>query len=85
VASEPDTLRFYRRAIALRRDLRDDLPRVVEWLDLGEDVLAFSRGDLRVVLNTGRSAVPLPPGEVLLASGDVTSDLPPGTAAWLRA
>jgi alpha-glucosidase len=37
-----------------------------------------------VVLNCGTTPVPLPDGEVLLASGPVESTLAPDTAAWLR-
>jgi alpha-glucosidase len=53
-------------------------------LDLGADVLAFRRGPLTVVLNCGPTPVPLPAGELLLASGPVHGTLPADTAAWLR-
>jgi alpha-glucosidase len=85
VAAEPGTLQLYRHALALRRELRDQLPRVVEWLDLGPEVLGFRRGRLQVVLNTGAASVPLPEGRLLLASREVHATLPPGTAAWLEA
>ncbi len=84
VESEPPTLAFYREALALRRQLRAELPRPVEWLDLGDDVLGYRRGSLTVMLNTGTSGTALPPGEVLLTSRPVDGGLPPGTAAWLR-
>jgi alpha-glucosidase len=84
VESVPETLLFYRKALALRMRLRDELPRAVQWLDLGDDVLGYRRGHLTVVLNTGASEVALPPGEVLAASREVTGVLPPGTAVWLR-
>ena len=83
VASVPETLTFYRRALALRRELSGQLG-PLSWLALGDDVLGFRRGRLTVVLNTGASAVPLPDGELVLASRAVTDALPPGTAAWLR-
>jgi alpha-glucosidase len=83
-AADPDsTLTFYKRALAARRD-QADTGGHVEMLDLGTDVLAFRRGPLTVVLNCGTAPVPLPPGEVLVASGPVTEELPGDTAAWLR-
>jgi alpha-glucosidase len=84
VEAVPETLRFYRRALALRRELGPALPRQVSWLDLGPDLLAFQRGPLRVVLNTATTRVPLPEGRVLIASRDVGDEVPPGTAVWLR-
>ena len=76
------TLEFYRRVLAARRALVD-LPDTVELLDLGPDVLGVRRGRLTVVLNCGQSAVPLPPGEVVVASGPLGADLSPDTAAWV--
>ena len=84
VAAHPPTLDFYRRALGLRRALLDDLPREVIWLDLPAGSLGFTRGPLTVVLNTGPDPVPLPPGEVLVASRDLDGELPGGTAAWLH-
>ncbi|CAB4716422.1 unannotated protein [freshwater metagenome] len=68
--------------LAARRALVD-LPDTVELLDLGPDVLGVRRGRLTVVLNCGQSAVPLPPGEVVVASGPLGADLSPDTAAWV--
>jgi alpha-glucosidase len=83
-AADPDsTLSFYRRALAARREQAaagDD----VELLDLGADVLAFRRGPLTVVLNCGSRPVPMPAGDVVVASGPVTDRLPGDTAVWLR-
>jgi alpha-glucosidase len=83
------TLAFYRRAIAARRTLLGG-PGTVEILGdhgLGEDVLAFRRGDLTVLLNCGSSPVALPEGEVVVASGELREgdrELPGDTAVWLR-
>ncbi len=74
---------FYQRARAARREHAAGLVEDVELLDLGEDVLAFRRGDLTVVLNAGDSPVDLPDGAVLIASGDVDGSVPPDTAVWL--
>ncbi len=53
-------------------------------LDLGEDLLAFRRGEVTVVLNCGSAPAPLPAGEVVISSAPVTDSLPGDTAVWLR-
>ena len=55
-----------------------------QMLDLGEDLLAFRRGEVTVVLNCGSTPAPLPTGEVVISSGPVTDTLPGDTAVWLR-
>jgi alpha-glucosidase len=79
------TLEFYRRALALRRSLKDSLPTAPEWLEgFPPDVLAFRRGPLTCVTNFGDSPVRIT-GEVSLASGPLDGDLlPGGSAVWLR-
>lgn len=79
-------LRLYRSALALRHERADLLSPALEWLDLGEDVLAFRRGAATgCVVNLGSAPVPLPKGEVLLASGPLDGDLlPPDTAVWTQ-
>jgi alpha-glucosidase len=91
VAAQEDqpgsTLEFYRAALAARRTVLKGSPPDVGVLSppsLGDDVLAFVRGDVTVVLNAGSTAVPLPPGEVVIASGPVSDELPADTAVWLR-
>jgi alpha-glucosidase len=79
--ADPDsTLNFYRRAIELR-SRRAEFSGGVQWVQDG----VFTRaGGLRCVLNTGQVPVPLPTGDVLLASGPLSGGLlPPDTAAWL--
>jgi alpha-glucosidase len=86
-AADPtSTLAFYRRALALRRSLRDSLPGSVTWLDSSGEALAFSRGKLTCAINCGKDRVPLPPhGGVLISSGEPdTVSLAPDTAVWLR-
>ena len=78
------TLSFYRAALGHRRRHATPAGEVVELVDGGEDVLAFRRGPLTVVLNCGEKPVELPAGEVLLGSGPLDQGLlPPDTAAWL--
>ncbi|MFI6320050.1 glycoside hydrolase family 13 protein [Nonomuraea sp. NPDC050556] len=76
-------LNLYRTALRLRREQLGD--GTMEWLDLGANVLAFTRDSgLTCVVNLGPSAVELPPGEVVLSSGPLEGDhLPSDTAVWL--
>ncbi|GAB3819157.1 glycoside hydrolase family 13 protein [Tessaracoccus terricola] len=78
------TWSLYRDALRLRRELglgRGEL----EWLDLGEGVVAFRSAGVGVVTNVSAPSVALPAGEVLLASGDVDDGtLPSNTTAWIR-
>jgi alpha-glucosidase len=81
------TLELYRAALRGRRS-HALATGAVDWVEpSGADgVLAFRNGDVLVVANTGSSDVPLPPGELLLASAEVTDGvLPADTTAWLRA
>jgi alpha-glucosidase len=80
---EGSTLELYRSALDLRRQhLTAD--EEFEWIESGEDVLAFRRGSGVVCLvNFGAEPVPLPEGRLLLSSAPVTTTLPPDTAAWL--
>jgi len=79
------TLEFYRAALAARRAHALHAPEGVELLDAGDDVLAFTRGDLTVVLNAGQDAVELPAGDVVVASEELEGRLLPADAAvWLR-
>ena len=78
------TLEFYREALAVRRSALSGAGASVQILDLGNDVLAFARDEVTVVLNCGSAPVALPAGEVLMASGPVEGELPANTAVWLR-
>lgn len=84
--ADPDsTLAFYRRALAARRKWALDAgPEATAAAE--DDVLVVRRGDLTVVLNAGTWPVPLPEGEVLIASTALEQPglLPPDAAAWLR-
>ena len=73
-------LELYRSALALR-----PAGESFEWLESPPGLLAFSRGELTCLVNLD-CAEPVPlAGEVVLASEpDLTSSLPPDTAAWLR-
>lgn len=78
------TLRFYRAALAARREQLAGATETVELLESGPDLLVFRRGSLVVVLNAGSEAVELPPGEVTMASQELPGRvLPPDAAVWL--
>ena len=80
------TLSLYRRAIELRRTHVPDPTAPLEWYGAPPGCLAFRPAGSALVcaLNTSDVPVPLPPGDVLVAScardGDV---LAPDTAVWL--
>lgn len=77
-------LEFYRRALAARHAHSEALPEDVELLEAGEDLLAFTRGPLTVVLNAGQDAAELPAGDLVVASGELEGRLlPADTAVWL--
>jgi alpha-glucosidase len=83
---ESSTLSLFRCALEMRRMHPAFSGDTVEWFGAPPGCLAFRRSGSTLVcaLNTSRSNVPLPPGEVLLASGPLEYDeLPPDTAVWL--
>jgi alpha-glucosidase len=80
-------LELYRTALRLRRDDPALGDGELEWLDLPDGVLGFTREPgFACVVNVGGAPVPLPEGyRVLLASDDLAGDgrLPEATSAWL--
>ncbi|MGL5824472.1 MAG: glycoside hydrolase family 13 protein, partial [Nocardioides sp.] len=80
------TLNFYRAALRERCRLTGD---TVTLIDLGSDVVAFTRADILVVLNCGPEPIGLPAEEIVIASASVEQQptarmLPANSAAWLR-
>ncbi|HEU5471174.1 MAG TPA: glycoside hydrolase family 13 protein [Actinophytocola sp.] len=84
---DPDsTLSLYRHAIELRRRHPAFAGSTLDWFGAPAGCFAYRRrgGGLSCALNTTSAPVPLPPGELLLASGPLADRmLPPDTAAWL--
>ncbi|RSM91715.1 hypothetical protein DMH04_01710 [Kibdelosporangium aridum] len=75
-----EPLTMYRKAIALRKRFLVGQP--FDWLPERRDVLAFRRGDVACVLNTGHQPITFP-GYPLHQSGPLEGDLlPPDTAVW---
>lgn len=81
----PDsTLTLYQTALRLRREL-SLADGALEWAPgFGPDVLAFRNRDLLILANVGTATVPLPGGEIVLASGPTGDGLPADTTIWLR-
>ncbi|MFT3874097.1 MAG: glycoside hydrolase family 13 protein [Nocardioides sp.] len=74
-SGDPDsTLSLFRRALELRRTVALSSGDEVVVHPVVDEVLCFDRGKLRVVVNCSQAPVPLPPGEILLASGPLTAD-----------
>jgi alpha-glucosidase len=73
-------LAFYRRVLAERAErLRGT---ALSWVDCGEDVLAFDRGDVRCLLNLSGEPIEVP-GRAIIASAGDAAYLPADAAAWV--
>jgi alpha-glucosidase len=82
------TLELYRRALTARRryagPTRGETVELLDGSELGEEVLAFRRDGLTVVLNCGTDPIVLPAGEIVLSSEPVDgATLPPNASAWI--
>jgi alpha-glucosidase len=78
------TLTMYREALALRHRLQT--AESLTWVPGDSDEVLHLRrpGGWEAVANFGATAVPMPAGEVLLASGPIGgAELPPETTVWL--
>jgi alpha-glucosidase len=83
--AEPNgTLRMYRDAIALRRDLKLGSG-TVEWLTgYADDIVAFRNGAVTIISNVGETRVALPAGTIVQSSEPLSGrELPPNVTAWL--
>jgi alpha-glucosidase len=83
---ENSMLSHYRQAIELRKTHASFAGTEVEWYGAPPGCFAFRRkgGGLICALNTSPAPVPVPPGEVLLASVPLEEGLlPPDAAVWL--
>ena len=85
-ADRTSMLWLYRDALRVRRDLPALHGDAYTWLESGDDVIAFTRGDgFACVVNFGATSIQLPPGEVLLSSVPLDDDdrLPTDAATWV--
>ncbi|HEY1106254.1 MAG TPA: DUF3459 domain-containing protein, partial [Agromyces sp.] len=86
-ADPSSMLWLYRQALRLRRREAALGDGPMAWLEHGDDVLCFRRGDdLVSITNLGRAPVALPDHEsILLASAPLEAGmLPTDATAWLR-
>jgi alpha-glucosidase len=86
-AADPASIQsLYRSALALRAESPAFAGESLDWLPAPDGCLAFRRpGGLVCVVNLSAEAVPLPEGEVLLASADTSGGtLPVDATVWLR-
>ena len=85
-ADRSSMLWLYRDTLHLRRNLPELHGEEYTWLESGDDVIAFSRGDhFACVVNFGAEPIELPPGEVLLSSVPLDDGrLPTDAAGWVR-
>jgi alpha-glucosidase len=89
-AGDPaSTLALYRDALAARRSSPAFRSGSLAWLDAGPRALAFERrggGEaIACFVNVDADTVPLPDGELLVASApEVSRTLPRASAAWVR-
>jgi alpha-glucosidase len=86
--ADGSTLELFRAALRVRAQLLRG--EGMEWVDSPRGSLAFRRGApdggaVVCVVNVGAEPVPLPSGEVLVASAPLAGDVVPAdTAAWVR-
>ncbi|TCO50720.1 glycoside hydrolase family 13 protein [Actinocrispum wychmicini] len=83
---ENSMLSLYRHAVEIRKSHSSFAGTELEWYGAPAGCFAFRRkgGGLICALNTSPAPVPVPPGEVLLASIPLEDGLlPPDAAAWL--
>jgi alpha-glucosidase len=80
-------LSLYRTALVLRSTSPAFAGEELQWLPAPDGCLAFRRpGGLVCLVNVSGAPVPVPEGEVLLASADVSAGaLPDDAAVWLHA
>lgn len=83
---ESSVLNLYTSTIALRKKLLIE-DQSFELVESTDDVLAYRRGKVLVVVNMGAESVDMPEGEVVLSSsvdgGSELSQLEPDTAVWI--
>jgi alpha-glucosidase len=74
---EGSTLELFRTALAQRPD------GPFAWAEGPPGTLVFTRGELTCAVNIDGEPLPLPPGELVLASEPLRGLLPAGAGAWI--
>lgn len=78
------TLELTTALLGLRRDFALG-EGTLAWESAPTGVLQFRNGDVRVIANVSGEAVPVPAGDVLVATGPIDDVIPADTTVWLRA
>lgn len=81
-ADSTSTLAMYQTALAERAERRLGSG-TLRWVDMGDDVLAFDNGTVRVITNMGDEPLPLP-GNVIAASESVGATIPRDVTVWVE-
>ena len=79
-------LNLYREGLRIRREAPWGESSGLSWLDYGDDVIAFTRGERFVcIVNFGPEPVELPAGaDILVGSAEFEGNaLPQDTTVWL--
>ena len=80
-----DDVPHYRDALRIRRE-RFAPEDVFTWVERTDEILVFERAGVQCLVNFGHQPLPLPGGEIILASDDLTDgSLPTDAAAWVLA
>ncbi len=79
-------LHFTRAALRVRKENLLHQPDTCDWVELGDDVVAFDRGDVRCIVNFSDTPFQLPEDSlILLASDEVRSGTLPGNGGvWIQ-
>ncbi len=85
VGVDGSTLTMYQSALALRRAFKLGAGSLEWTTGLPDDVIGYRNGEVTVMSNMGTTAVPMPAGEVLTASGILPDNdvLPSDVTVWL--
>lgn len=86
IADPESTFSFFQHLIKLRKERTEFDGEEIDWVDAPRDALIFRRrgGGAVCAVNAGRRPIPLPPGELIVASAPlVNGRLAPDAAAWL--
>jgi alpha-glucosidase len=81
-----DALRIRRSHPVLARPVIGGTSSELEWLDMGQEVIAFRRASgFTCVVNLSTSDIDLPTGNVVLSSVPITDAIPSDATVWLDA
>jgi len=79
-------LNFTRALLQRRREYIQQQPEEIVWVEFGDDVFAFDRGDIRCIANFGPEPFALPENSLVLVSSEALflGRLPTDVAVWVR-